>query len=234
MPAPVQDPSRPPSGPGSRRQSDRYEALPGVAALPRWVWRRLPRAGKVAVALFPLVVIGLVVLIGPGIDRAKDERRQTEAERLARLRAERIAHQRAEQTPRFGRGPAAGADVAQRTALVREAGAAVERDARRRVAAGALSGPIRRVSCEPYPRTVEGRGAHLDPELRSGRYACLAVTRDVPPSERTEAAVIGHPYRIRIDFTTGRYAFCKVAGRAGEGSLGTAPVVTVPRVCGGR
>lgn len=217
----------------SSQVSDRYEPLPGVAGIPGWVWRRLPPAGKVALALLPVLVLALVILLGPGIDRSKDERRQVEAERLARERAERVARLRAEQRPRFGGGVAAGPDLQARTVLLRDAAAAVEADARRRVAAGALDGPIRRVTCEPYPRSLEARGAQLDPTQAAGRYSCLAVTRDVPPNERAEASAIGHPYWIRIDFTSGRYALCKVTGRAGEGSIGAAPSVTVPRACGG-
>jgi hypothetical protein len=225
MPAPVQEPSRP--------EGDRYEPLPGVAGLPGWIWRRLPKAGKAAVALFPFVLIALVILLGPGIDRSKDERERAQSERLARQRAERVARLRVEQRPRFGRGTPAGSDVARRTTLLGEARAAVETDARRRVAAGSLDGPVRRVECEPYPRTVEGTGAQLDPRRETGRYSCLAITRDVPPGERAEASAIGHPYRVKIDFTSGRYALCKVTGRAGEGSLGTSAMVTVPHACGG-
>jgi hypothetical protein len=231
MPAPVQEPSRQeaPSG----HEADRYEPLPGIAGLPGWIWRRLPKAGKVAIALLPFVLIGLVILLGPGIDRSKEERAQAESERLARQRAERVARLRIEQRPRFGRGTPAGSDVARRTTLLGEARAAVETDARRRVAAGSLDGPVRRVECEPYPRTVEGKGAHLDPARATGRYSCLAITRDVPAGERAEASAIGHPYRVKIHFTSGRYALCKVSGRAGEGSLGAAAVVTVPHACGG-
>jgi hypothetical protein len=231
MPAPVQEPSREeaPSG----HEADRYEPLPGIAGLPGWIWRRLPTAGKVAIALLPFLVIALVILLGPDIDRSKEDRARAQAERLSRQRAERVARLRVEQRPRFGRGTPAGSDVARRTTLLGEARAAVETDARRRVAAGSLDGPVRRVECEPYPRTVEGKGAHLDPARETGRYSCLAITRDVPASERAEASAIGHPYRMRIDFTSGRYALCKVAGRAGEGSLGAAAIVTVPRACGG-
>jgi hypothetical protein len=196
MTVPVQEPSRP--------DSDRYEPLPGIAGLPGWVWRRLPQAAKIGVSLLPLVAIGLVLLLGPGIDRSKDERR----------------------------GAAAGFDVARRKELLAEARAGVEADALRRVAAGSLAGPVRRVTCEPFPRTLDAEGAHLDPDRAFGRYACLAVTHEVPAGERSEAATIGHPYRLRIDFTSGRYALCKVAGRAGEGAPAR-PLVTVPRVCGG-
>lgn len=225
MPAPVQEPSRP--------DADRYEPLPGITGLPGWVWRRLPQAGKIGVALLPFAAIGLVLLLGPGIDRSKDERERVQAARLAQQRAERNARLRIEQRPRFGRGVAARSDVAQRTALLADARAAVEQDALERVAAGSLEGPVRRVACEPFPRSLDDEGAHLDPGRSSGRYACLAVTQEVPAGERSEAATIGHPYRMRIDFTSGRYALCKVAGRAGEGAPVVRPPVTVPRACGG-
>jgi hypothetical protein len=225
MPAPVQEPSRP--------DADRYEPLPGITGLPRWVWVRLPRAGKIAVALLPLAAIGLALLLGPGIDRSKDEREQAQAARLAKQRADRAARLRIEQRPRFGRGVAAGSDVGQRTELLADARAAIEQDALDRVAAGSLEGPVRRVTCEPFPRSLDDEGAHLDPGRSSGRYACLAVTQDVPAGERSVAAAIGHPYRLRIDFSRGRYALCKVAGRPGEGAPVVRPPVTVPRACGG-
>jgi hypothetical protein len=225
MPAPVQEPSRP--------DADRYQPLPGITGLPRFVWVRLPRAGKIAVGLLPLAAIGLALLLGPGIDRSKDEREQAQAARLAKQRADRAARLRIEQRPRFGRGVAAGSHVGQRTELLADARAAIEQDALDRVAAGSLEGPVRRVTCEPFPRSLDDEGAHLDPSRSSGRYACLAVTQDVPAGERSVAATIGHPYRMRIDFIRGRYALCKVAGRPGEGALVVRPPVTVPRACGG-
>ena len=212
---------------------DRYQPLPGVAGLPKWVWQRLPRAGRIALALLPVIVVALVLLLGPGIDESKDERAQAERERLAQLDAQRVERLRAEQRPRFARGAAAGGDLARRAALVAALPASVEADARRRVAAGSLDGPIRSVQCEPYPRTVDGRGAHLDPDLRTGRYACLAVTREIEATAGNEAGAIGHPYRVMVDFDTGRYAFCKVSGRPGEGSVGRQTLVPVPAVCGG-
>jgi hypothetical protein len=212
---------------------DRYQPLPGVAGLPKWIWQRLPRAGRVGLALVPVIVVALVLLLGPGIDESKDERAQAERERIAQLDAQRVERLRAEQRPRFARGAAAGGDLARRSALVEALPASVEADARRRVAAGSLDGPIRSVACEPYPRTVEGRGAHLDPDLRTGRYSCLAVTREIEATAGNEAAAIGHPYRAMVDFDTGRYAFCKVSGRPGEGSIGRQTLVPVPAVCGG-
>jgi hypothetical protein len=220
------------SGHASHVSGDHYEPLPGLTRLPAWIWRRLPRAGKVGVALLPVVAVGLVLALGPGIERGKEERASAEAERLERARAERVEHLQREQQPRFARGEPAGASLTARRRLVAEAAVAVRSDARERVQAGELSGPIRRIRCEPYPRTVERRGAEEDPSRRFGRYACLAVTVEFGPTPEQGAGLIGHPYRVRIDFDSGRYAFCKISGRPGEGAIGQAPVVPVPAACG--
>jgi hypothetical protein len=213
--------------------SDRYEPLPGLARLPGWIWRRLPPAGKVGVALLPVIAIALGLALGPGIEHGKEERASAEAQRLEQARAERVERLRREQEPRFARGEPAAASLQARRRLLTEAAVAVRGDARARVQAGTLSGPIRRVECEPYPRSVGALGAHEELSRPVGRYACLAVTTEFGASAEHEGGAIGHPYRVRIDFDSGRYAFCKVAGRAGEGSLGQAPLVPVPLACGG-
>jgi hypothetical protein len=221
------------NGHASPVSGDRYEPLPGLTRLPSWIWRRLPPAGKVGVALLPVVAIALGLALGPGIERGKEERASAEAERLAQARAERVERLRREQQPRFARGEPAAASLTARRRLLADAAAAVRGDARARVEAGTLSGPIRRVECEPYPRSVTGRGAHEDLSRPVGRYACLAVIAEFGATAQQGAGAIGHPYRVRIDFDTGRYAFCKVAGRPGEGSIGQAPLVPVPAACGG-
>jgi DNA-binding SARP family transcriptional activator len=212
-----------------------YEPLPDLGALPGWIWRRLPRAGKVAVALLPVVVVVLVLLLGPGIERAKQDRTRSEEQRLERARAERVERIRAEQRPRFGRAGAAGGDLARRERLLDDVTANLREDARARVAAGALDGPILRVECEPFPRTVDGTGAHDDPSRRFGRYACLAVTRDVVGGAGKKIAAVGHPYRLLIDFESGRYGFCRITGYAtpGRRPRTSDPIVPVPRACGG-
>jgi DNA-binding SARP family transcriptional activator len=212
-----------------------YEPLPDLGALPGWVWRRLPRPGKVAVALVPVVVVVLVLLLGPGIERAKQDRTRSEEQQRERARAERIERIRAEQRPRLGRAAAAGGDLARRERLLDDVTTNLRRAARARVAAGALDGPILRVECEPFPRTVDATGAHDDPSRRFGRYACLAVTRDVVGGAGKKVAAVGHPYRVLIDFESGRYGFCQITGYAGPGRrpITSAPIVPVPRACGG-
>jgi hypothetical protein len=221
-----------PSGRAEESSGDRYEPLPGLAGLPAWIWRRLPGPAKVGVALLPLVAVGLVLALGPGIERGKEERASAEAEQLAQARAARLERLRREQRPRSRTGDPAASQAGRRR-LLDSAAAAVRTDARARVERRTLDGPIRRVECETFPRSVEGRGAHQDVSRRFGRYACLAVTAEIVASETNEGGMIGHPYRMRIDFETGRYAFCKVSGRAGEGAIATTPFVPVPRVCGG-
>jgi hypothetical protein len=181
-----------------------------------------------------VVALALVLALGPGIRRAKEERARFEQQQLEQARAARIERIRAEQRPRFARGAAAGADLAARKRLLEDVVATVRRDARKRAAAGELDGPILRVQCEPFPSTVDGTGAHQDPSRRFGRYACLAVTSDIPGATHKKAGAIGHPYRVRIDFESGRYGFCKVTGYASYKSvLPPQRIVTVPRVCGG-
>jgi hypothetical protein len=221
---------------------DRYEPLPGLLELPGWIWRRLPTPGKVALVLLPFAVIGLVIVLGPGIEESKEERARTEERRSARERAAREAALREQQRPRFAAAAPAAASIAGRERLVDAAARSVRKDATERAAAGELRGPIRGVECEPFPRTTTGVGAEQDLSRRTGTYSCLAVTAsfsgstgggEVAPYTRSEGGTIGHPYRVRIDFESGRYAFCKVAGRAGEGGLNARQPVTVPRVCGG-
>jgi len=215
-------------------ESDRYEPMPGVAGIPRWVWGKLPRSGRIALALLPFAIVGLILILAPGIDESKDRRAEAERQQRAEQTAERVAQLRAEQRPRFERGTPAGRDLAARATLVAALPIAIQADARERVAAGALDGPIRSVECEPYPRSVDGQGAHLDPSQTTGRYSCLAVTRAAPATEHNEASFIGHPYRVLVHFDTGRYAFCKVSGRPGEGSIGREIAAPVPEACGGR
>jgi hypothetical protein len=106
----------------------------------------------------------------------------------------------------------------------------IQADARDRVRRGELDGPIRRVECEPFPRSVDGVGAHQDISRTSGRYSCVAVTAAFGSGEVGATGVIGHRYRIAVDFETGRYAFCKVSGQAGPSRE---QLVTTPQVCGG-
>ncbi len=215
------------------RKPDRYEPMPGIFDLPAWIWRRMPPVAKVGLVLGLVALTAVAVAIAPGIRESKSERERAEQRERQRARVAREARIRREQRPRFVTGPAATAGVAARRRLLDAASASVLADARRRVSAGQLRGPIEEIDCEPFPRNVAGIGAEDSTEQRFGRYACLAVTAEFTQSEASTGGLIGHPYRMRIDFDTGRYAFCKISGRPAEGQLKRRLGVTVPPVCGG-
>ena len=97
------------------------------------------------------------------------------------------------------------------------AAASIKADASKRSAAGEFHGPILRVQCEPVPARATRPWRPISRRRSAtGRYSCLAVTSDIPATAGNRAGVVGHPYRTKIDFRNGRYAFCKIRGRPGE------------------
>jgi hypothetical protein len=195
---------------------DRYEPLPGIAELPRWLWRRAGRRGRIGVVvLFALALVGTAVLV-PTLDATRDRRDAADRRERAAAHEQRLRALEAEQRPRHGR-----VDAPSRAVALDDLAAAIVADARERVRAGKLKGPIRRVDCEPFPRS-------LNPERqlarRRVRLSCLAVTAAF------EQGALGHPYRALIDFKSGRYAFCKIAARLDPTHNAE---VTTPRACGG-
>jgi hypothetical protein len=215
------------------RKPDRYEPMPGIIDLPGWLWRRLPPVAKVGLVVGFVALIVVAVLIAPGIRESKSERERAEQQERQRIQAAHQERIQRVQRPRFATGPVATSGVAARRRLLDSASTSVLADARRRVAAGQLRGPVKKIDCEPFPRTVAGVGAEDSTAQRYGRYACIAVTAEFKQSQASSGGLIGHPYRVRIDFDSGRYAYCKVAGRPGEGLLTRRVTVAVPRVCGG-
>jgi hypothetical protein len=201
--------------------------------LPGWLWRRMPTWARAALIVAVVALIGVGIAIAPGIRETKQEREQAEREERQRLRAEREAQIRREQQPVFVNARPADSGVSARRGLVDSVRESVLVDARERVSDGRLEGPIRRAECEPFPRSVSGVGPEDSTDERFGRYFCLAVTAEFARSESTRGGSIGHPYRVRVDFDTGRYAFCKISGRPGEGLLRRRIGPTVPRECGG-
>ncbi len=216
-----------------RELDDRYEPLPGLVELPGYVWRRLPLAARVAVGVAALAAVALAIVLSPVIQRSKEEHARNEAAKSARIQQLELERTRREQRPRFAHGPPAGTDLGARRQLLASAEASIRTDASTRAAAGEFNGPIMRVECERYPPTVGGVPADADPSKRTGRYACIAVTSEVPATAGNRSGLLGHPYRTRINFRNGRYAFCKIRGRPGELAVRARPSVPVPPVCGG-
>jgi hypothetical protein len=209
----------------------RYEPFPGLAEVPAWAWRRTSRGVRVGALLTLLAVVASVVALAGALRESAREQDAVVQRARAEQRAQLARRLAAEQRPVNGRSrfvapPSAARRerLAARAGLMDDLAATIEADARARVRRGELEGRIRRVECEPYPRTVGGNGPDRDLTRRRGRYACLAIT-----SEFT-GGVIGHQYRALVDFETGRYAYCKISGQSGPSRD---QLTTTPRACGG-
>lgn len=226
-----------PRTPTEPPQRERYEPMPGVAELPGWLWRRMGRTGRLtALGVVILLVAGAAALV-PVILESKEDRAEADRRDRAERRAELVRRLETEQQPRRRRstsvappGATREEQLEARAALVDAQNAEILADARARVRRGDLDGPVRHVQCDPFPRSVDGIGAHERLDRRTGRYACVAVTAEFGSGEVGATGVIGHTYRTMVDFESGRYAFCKVAGQAGPSRE---QLVTTPRVCGG-
>ena len=214
-------------------QGDRYEPLPGLLELPKYVWRRLSRPARIAVTGLALAAVVAAVILAPVIQSSREEHQRAEAAESARIQSQILVETKREQRPRFGRGLDAGRDIGARHALVASAIGSIRADASTRAAAGEFNGPILSVRCEPFPPTAGGVPADEIPSRQTGRYACLAVTSHVPATPGNPPGVVGHPYRARIDFQSGRYAFCKIRGRPGELAVRVRPRLAIPRACAG-
>lgn len=220
-----------------RREPDRYEPLPGIVELPRWLWARMGRRLRIVAGLALVAAVAAGIPLAAGLRESSRERAASERAERAELRERQIEALREEQRPRFGRADApapAGAPRQERLdarrELIGELSAAILADARLRVRRRALDGPIRRTECEPFPRRVDGAAPEEDLRRERGRYFCLAVTADFESGEGGIGGAIGHPYRALVDFDSGRYAFCKIAGRP---EPTPDPAVETPRACGG-
>jgi hypothetical protein len=194
--------------------ADRYEPLPGLLQMPGHLVRRLSRRGRLLAAAAALLVVAAAAVVLPGALESKREHAAAEERAAIRARAARLQTLRAEMRPVAGRGtPGPG--------LVADLAAAVREDSVARARSGELAERPYRVECRRFP-----------PGRRS--YACLAVTAEIPEQETTHGGSIGYPYRALVDPRSGRFTFCKISGRPGEGSLARTVTAPVPPACGGR
>jgi hypothetical protein len=206
-------------------QNDRYEPLPGLLSLPSFLYRKLGPRGRMAVkvggTLFLVAIVAATIVLAPKIAESNRERKANEQREAATAQAARVRRLRAEQRPQRGRAEAG----ASRDAVVAALEAGILADARARAARGELQGPAaNRVECDP----LNDAGAA---DERAG-YDCIAVTSDLPTGEGSSGGVVGHPFRAIVDFSTGRFTWCKVSGRPGEGSLTQQGlIVRIPRAC---
>jgi hypothetical protein len=169
---------------------ERYDALPAFVRLPRFLLGKLPRRRRRAVLLGAAVA---TVLTAGGIWLAYEaaqraQLREARAERVAR--AGEVRRLLADQSPRTARvGAASG------VALRRRIETAVGADARARVRAGALSGPIRRITCRQGNGLVNRAD---DPNL----FRCLAITSSAV------GVTLGHEFFVRVEPSRGVAIWC--------------------------
>jgi hypothetical protein len=194
-----------------------------------------------------VLVAGAAILIAlalaiPDLLATKDERA---AERSAGNRAaaaREAALIREAQRPHAGRLTVAKDDPAappRQRLLTRHAElvafqAAITRDARARIAAGRMKGPVHRTLCGPLERVTYGTrqvnlGADINLAVRIGLYDCVAVLRDVVKDGQV-VGHLGHDYVGVIDFSTGAYVLCQADPRQSEGGPALA-IAPLPRAC---
>ena len=192
--------------------------------------------GAAALLVLGLAALG-VVLLSPGIERAKHAHATAAQRAAAASQASLIAQQREQQLLRLGHaavhdpGPGAAPPTRRlvRSTMVRELQDAITLDTRARIRAGILTGPVLFTTCSPYPADAPAPQTTLTAGV--GAYSCLAVNRPV----RNRAATVGQlgdPIWARVDFTRGRFAWCKINPRPGEQAIGgAAPLVPLAQAC---
>jgi hypothetical protein len=187
-----------------------------------------PRA-KLIAGVGTLLVLGgagaLVALLSPGIDRTKRANAAAAARASNASTGSLVRKNAAEQRLREATiarrdpGPSSAAPVwmRTRTAIVGDLERLIAVDARARVRAGILAGPIRNVQCSPFPA-----GSQVPLQAAVGSYSCVAVNRLITSGPKV-LGVLGDPFWARVDFARGRLAWCKINPRPGEGGAGTGP-----------
>jgi hypothetical protein len=225
------------------RETDRYEPLPGLAELPSFLLRKLSHRGRlvawVTAALLAAAAVVVVVLLVPHNRSQAASRDAQEAQRSAANKAELRARWAREARPVYGRGPAARDPQSQaalppRRALVTGLEAAVTADAAARARRGELKGRYRSTGCFLFPKGVDDPPPADDLATSVAIVECIAVAKRVAPNELTTGSLIGQPYRARVDFRRGRYAFCKIVQQPGELSIQRRPVLKIPTACSGK
>jgi hypothetical protein len=198
-------------------------------------WRSLRKFALAGVAVLVLAGGAAALLVpdmreGAAAERGRAAKRQSLLERAERARLMRDAR------PISAAGPplAAGADpVAHRAALVRRGEELITADARKRVKAGSIDGPVKGTSCTPYPNVQARKAAERDPATVRARYECVAYKQkfEAPPLDgRKRTGYFGYPYWLVVDYPASKLVLCKVTPRVGEGGRSLA-FVPVPVPC---
>ena len=217
----------------AREPGDRYEPFPGLTKVPGWLWVRMGRGARIAAGVLTAAAVVGVILLIPVLsdvrrDNREDERRERAAARAADIkRVNAIQRPRAATADRDDPGAPAQQRRRIRAAVVEELRARILTDSRGRRGLNRA----RAVRCAGPPGD---RRPERDLDRNSGRYSCTAITARVIIGDGERAyGVTGYPYRAVVQFRTGGLTWCKVVGRAGEGSLLARNPTPIPRACTG-
>jgi hypothetical protein len=194
----------------------RYEPLPGLLGLPKFIWRRLSGPAKaVAIAAFLALAAGVVVAV-PKITSGKREgaaeERRTERADTARAQA----RLRVDQAPHRGR--AVGAPraplAARQAAIVAALERSITADSRTRLRAGRLPGPqVKETVCNQSKQLAD-----LQPRARRAGgavLACLAAT-SVNTAPGGKRFAIGFEFLAVTNWRRGTFTWCKTNPPPGE------------------
>jgi hypothetical protein len=177
-----------------------------------------------------VIVAAVALLTVPARRDARILAERQQASLKAQKAAE-VRRLRLDARPRRGAGPGRreGEDaLAHRRELVATAERLITRDARERVRAGTLKGPIAGVDCAPYPDISDRREAEADPAAAIGRYDCVAYSDRVELPElqgRQRKGLFGVPFWAVVDYRRATIVWCKVTPTVGEGGR---PLASVP------
>jgi hypothetical protein len=187
---------------------------PRDVAVPPPPRRKIALAALVALA----VAGGAVALVAPAIERGKEERAAAERRRDAAFEAAKRRRLTEEGRPHSGRGerPARNlsraAELRARRALVTDLERAITSDARARVRAGRLDGPVLATECEINPPSQRRIERNLN--ARGSDYECLAVTSRDPEGR----FLVGHTFDATLDYRRFRFRWAKACRPPGEGA----------------
>jgi hypothetical protein len=188
--------------------ADRFEPLPSLTGLPRWLWRKVPRRARPVLAL---AMVAALVAIAASIPELVETKREVEAERAEATRRAQAAQRRRvveDQRPRTARLSAAELLAARRLGGLADPRSAalvavpleraITADVRTRARAGLLPGSASTTECS----------ARLERTRDTAGYNCLAVQSSRQALQGRRLAT-GYRFTARADLAAGVLVWCK-------------------------
>lgn len=160
----------------------------------------LLRVGIGVVAVLLVAGVGTAVVVNQNQQAAEDREVQASASAAAAASAaaeQAAAEQAAAEQAAAEQDAADDAERARRAGAVTELERSVEKDAKKDVKAGILTGPIISVSC-----TATGGGSTDDLDAPSTKYECFAANKD-----NGDGTLRGYPYDATIDWSDNSYTW---------------------------